>query len=693
MSDLGTTIAFAPIVDWWVLYVFAGIAATLVIFGFVLKARGVVFRALAAVLLWAILANPSLVVENRDPLTDIAVIVVDESPSQDLNKRRELNAKTLADVREKLRALGKLEVKVVRVGLDRSEDGTLVFGPLQRALADVPRKRLAGVIVITDGQIHDAPDKKRMIRGIGPLHVLLTGKKNEGDRRLVIETAPSYGLLSKPLAMKIRVDDNAARPGESTVVRVKRDGKLWRSFTVNVNISTTLDIQLDHRGQTFFELEVGRGRQELTMENNRKVVTINGIRDRLRVLLISGEPHPGERAWRNILKADPGVDLVHFTILRPPEKRDMTPVNELALISFPVRELFQEKLHQFHLIIFDRYRRRGVIRAHYLQNIADYVRKGGALMVAAGPAYAGPLSLAHTAIGPLLPGRQTGEVYRRGYRPQRTDDGKRHPVTSRLSGAGVGPKPWGRWFRQIEVTPTRGNVLLKGLDSKPLMILDRVGKGRVAQLLSDQAWLWDRGFDGGGPQAELMRRISHWLMKEPELEEEYLQARIRNRQLEILRRSLKPSNRTARLTMPDGKTVNIPMKDRGDGTALGSLAVKLPGLYRITDGKLTTMVAIGSLNPREMADVRTTDAKIQPAIDANTGSVVWLGETGSPDIRRVELERRVSGTGGVSGRWIGLRRNGDYVVTGIRDIPLLIGFLALLLALLPMLFGWRREGK
>ncbi|MCY4311254.1 MAG: hypothetical protein OXC54_08100 [Rhodospirillaceae bacterium] len=693
MSDLGTSIAFSPLAPWEALYTFAGVTAILVLTGLFLKARGIFFRALAAIVLLAVLANPSLVMENRNTLSDIAVVVVDESPSQDMNNRRELNTRTLADVRKKLQAMVGLEIKVVRVGLDRSEDGTIVFGPLERALADVPRKRLAGVIIITDGQIHDAQTKNQMVRDIGPVHFLLTGKKHEGDRRLVVESAPSYGLVGKPLTMKIRVDDNAAQPGDNAVVRVKRDGKLWRRFALNVNLTTPIDIRLEHRGQTFFELEVDRGRQELTLENNSKVITINGIRDRLRVLLVSGEPHPGERAWRNILKADPGVDLVHFTILRPPEKRDMTPVNELALISFPVRELFQEKLDQFHLIIFDRYRRRGVIRAHYLQNIAEYVKRGGALMVAAGPAYAGPLSLAHTAIGPLLPGRQTGEIYRRGFRATRTEEGKRHPVTARLSGAGAGPSPWGRWFRQIEVSRLRGNVLLDGLYSKPLLILDRVGKGRVAQLLSDQAWLWDRGFEGGGPQAELLRRVSHWLMKEPELEEEYLQAQIRNRLLEILRRSLKPSNRSARLTMPDGKAVQMPMKDRGDGTAIGSMAVKLPGLYRITDGALSTMVAIGSLNPQEISDVRTTDKMAKALIEANTGSVVWLGESGAPDIRRVDRERRTSGTSGVSGQWIGLIRNGDYMVTGIRDTPMLVGLLALLLALLPILTGWRREGK
>ncbi|MDE0147016.1 MAG: hypothetical protein OXM58_01470 [Rhodospirillaceae bacterium] len=700
MIGAGTSIAFAPLVPWWLLAALAGAAAALLLFGIYRRARGILYRALAAALIWAILANPSLVDEMREPLPDIAVVVVDESPSQRLEPRLQLNAQALAAVREQLRGLDNLEVRTVRVGLDRRDDGTLLFGPLERALAEVPRKRLAGIVAITDGQIHDAPDAGSNPSGGtsggpggGPVHFLLTGRKNERDRRLVVESAPSYGLLGKPLTMTIRLDDNAAQPGGNAVIRIKRDARPWRQITVEPNVSVPVEILLDHRGQTFFELEVGPGRSELTMENNRKVVTINGIRDRLRVLLISGEPHPGQRAWRNILKSDPGVDLVHFTILRPPEKRDMTPVNELALISFPVRELFQEKLDQFHLIIFDRYRRRGVIRAHFLQNIADYVRQGGALMVAAGPAYAGPLSLAHTAIGPLLPGRPTGEVYRRGFRAKRTDQGKRHPVTSRLSGAGVGPEPWGRWFRQIDADGQRGHILLSGLDDRPLLILDRAGKGRVAQLLSDQAWLWDRGFEGGGPQSEMLRRVSHWLMKEPELEEEYLLARIRERRLEVLRRSLKPVNRAARVTTPGGRTLSARLKDRGDGTATGSIPVETPGLYRVADGKLNTMVAIGSLNPREMSDVRTSDRHARRTVLARGGSIVWLAETGVPDIRRVAPKRRVSGAGGVSGRWIGLRRNDDYVVTGIREIPLLAGFLALLLALLPMLFGWRRESQ
>ncbi len=548
MNALGTSVAFSPLVPWLALYIFAGVGVALVAATFFLRARGGLTRGLAMALLWLILANPSLVVENRQPLRDIALVVVDESPSQNIEARDKKTAEALDHVRASLKRLGNIEIRVVRAGIDRNEDGTLMFGAIERALTDIPRNRLAGVVLITDGQIHDAPKPNRMLRNIGPLHVLLTGKRGEADRRLEIKNAPAFGLLGKPLAMTLRIDDEAATAGERAQVTIKRDGVAWKTITVATNRDVKVALQLDHRGMTFFELEVAKGRKELTLENNRKVVTVHGVRDRLRVLLISGEPHPGERAWRNLLKSDPGVDLVHFTILRPPEKRDMTPVNELALISFPVRELFQEKLNQFHLIIFDRYKRRGVIRTRYLQNIADYVRNGGALMVAAGPAYAGPLSLQNTPIGPLLPSRPTGQVFNQGFRPKRTDLGKRHPVTASLTGSGVGPHPWGRWFRQIEATRQRGTTLLSGINNSPLLVLDRVGKGRVAQLLSDQGWLWDRGFEGGGPYAEMLRRVAHWLMKEPELEEESLSAHIQGKRLTVLRRSLKPINRQVDVT-------------------------------------------------------------------------------------------------------------------------------------------------
>lgn len=690
MTAFGWSIAFSPILEWVWLYAFAAVGAVLVVGGAVLRARGIVWRFLAVALAWLILANPSLVVENREGLRDVAVVIIDDSTSQNLEERRKRSDEALEQVRRQIQRLGNIDLRIVRAGADGNEDGTRLFGTLERALADVPRQRLAGIIMITDGQVHDAPVAGRMINGIGPLHVLLSGRKNELDRRLTIENAPGFGLIGKPLQMTVKVEDGSA--GGTARVTIKRDGAAWKTVTVQIGRPVNVEFQLDKRGTTFFELEVEAGPRELTLDNNRAVVAINGIRDRLRVLLISGEPHAGQRSWRNILKSDPGVDLVHFTILRPPEKRDYTPINELSLISFPVRELFEEKLDQFDLIIFDRYRRRGIIRNDYYDNIVKYVKNGGALLVADGPTYAGPLSIYQSPLGDILPARPTGEVIEEPFRPLKTDTGKRHPVTAALPGDGAGARPWGRWYRIVGAQVRNGHVLLKGPGERPLMIVDRVEKGRVALLLSDQIWLWDRGYEGGGPQAEMLRRFAHWLMKEPELEEELLTGTIRAGRLDIVRRSMTPSNNPAKVTGPDGQTVDVPMADRGDGTATGSLPITKPGLYRITDGKLNAMAAVGSLNAKEMEDVRTTEAKLKAVVDANQGSFAWLAD-GVPELRRVGREDRTHGGGFGGAAWIGLRQNGDYVVTGIRELPLMVGFAALLLAMLPLLFAWRREGK
>jgi len=691
MNAFGWSIAFSPILEWTWLYAFAGVGAVLIVGGAILRARGIVWRFLAVALAWLVLANPSLVVENREGLRDVAVVVIDESGSQGLEERRQRSEAALEQVRQAVQRLGDVDLRVVRTGNDGNEEGTRLFGALERALADIPRQRLAGVIMITDGQVHDAPIPGRMMNNIGPLHVLLSGRKGELDRRLAVENAPSFGLIGKPLQMTVKVEDGSTNGGSANLV-IKRDGVPWKTVPVQIGRSVNVEFELDKRGTTFFELEVEAGPRELTLENNRTVVAINGIRDRLRVLLISGEPHAGQRSWRNVLKSDPGVDLVHFTILRPPEKRDYTPIQELSLISFPVRELFEEKLDQFDLIIFDRYRRRGIIRNDYYDNIVKYVKKGGALLVADGPTFAGPLSIYQSPLSDVLPARPTGEVIEEPYRPLKTDIGKRHPVTAALTGDGTGANPWGRWFRIVGAQVRSGHVLLSGPGARPLMIVDRVEKGRVALLLSDQLWLWDRGYEGGGPQAEMLRRFAHWLMKEPELEEEHLSGNIRAGRLDIVRRSMTVSNTPVKVTGPDGQTLDVPMKDRGDGTASGSVLIQKPGLYRITDGKLNAMAAVGSLNAKEMEDVRTTDAKLKAVVDVNQGSFAWLPE-GVPEIRRVGREDRTHGGGFGGTAWIGLRQNGDYVVTGIRELPLMVGFAALFLAMLPLLFAWRREGK
>jgi hypothetical protein len=689
----GNSIQFAPLLPWSLLAALSGLAVLALAPGLLLRAAGGFARVAAAAAILLALANPSLVEEQREPLRDVAAIIVDDSPSQSIGERRAVTAAALEALMARLEAESDtLEVRVLRVdarAIGAADEGTRIVGPLARLLADVPARRLAGIIVLTDGQIHDLPEAAGESRLPGPVHVLLSGERGERDRRLVVVRAPGYGIVGDSVEVTVRVEELGAAPGAEVLVEMRRDGGPAQSFPVTTGEEFGIPILLDHGGPTVVELSVAGGPWELTGINNRAVVEINGVRDRLRVLLVSGEPHAGERTWRNLLKSDPSVDLIHFTILRPPEKQDGTPINELSLISFPTRELFEVKLGGFDLVIFDRYRRRGVLPPVYLQNIVDYVTAGGALLEAVGPTFASPYSIYRTPLGAALPGEPTGAVIERGFLPRVTETGRRHPVTADLPGSGErGEDPgWGRWFRLIDVAARRGRVLMSGAEGRPLLILDRLGYGRVAQLNSDHIWLWARGYEGGGPQAELLRRLAHWLMQEPDLEEESLSASLRGDRLEIRRRSVDPDDRPIEMTRPDGEVVTVELEETRPGLYTASLPVDQPGLYRISDGINLAMAAVGALNPLEFADVRTSEAKAAALAGATGGSVFWLSD-GVPDIRRVRPGRAASGRG-----WIGLLANGDYVVTGVSEIPAFPALAALILALGAAVLAWRREGR
>jgi len=694
----GTSIEFAPLLPWYLVAGLGFLAVLIAGTGLYARAGGALWRTLAFATLIATLMNPSLVNEQREPLRDVAVVVVDESPSQRIGSRTGRAAAALEQLRAEADLLrDTLDLRVIHVGgnaMASGDKGTQLLAPLRRALSDVPERRVAGVIMLTDGQVHDAPIAPEAGSLPGPLHVLLTGERDEEDRRLIIVKAPTFGIVGKKMKMTIRIEDSAATPEPVARLVIRRDGQ--DEFVTNAPIGKehTLEFTLEHAGPTVLELEVAVSPNELTEINNRAVVSINGVRDRLRVLLVSGEPHAGERTWRNLLKSDPSVDLVHFTILRPPEKQDGTPINELSLISFPTRELFEVKIAEFDLVIFDRYRRRGVLPSIYLQNIVDYVAAGGALLEAAGPSFAGPFSIYRTPLGRVLPGEPTGEVISRGFKPATTHIGLRHPVTENLPGGvtrldadvEAGEGDWGRWFRQINVNVKQGHVLMNGADGKPLLILDRFGQGRVAQINSDHIWLWARGFEGGGPQAELLRRVAHWLMKEPELEENDLRAVVQGETLEITRRNIDDLPQSVDVTGPDGETVTVEMERTRSGLFSGTVPITETGLYQVSDGTKLFMAAVGTLNPVEFTDVRTSATPLDPAIKAAGGAARWLTD-GVPNLRLVGPERSVSGRS-----WIGLVSNGDYVVTGLTTLPLMPALLVLLFALGATAIAWRREG-
>jgi len=685
-----TRLVFAPAIPLTLLWVMIGVAVLVTLYGLVMRARGSWARGLAfAVLLFA-LAGPMLVKEKHAPLQDVAVIVTDRSQSMSLGKRMAQAEAARAQIKRLLAQQPGLIVRETSVTTTATGDnnGTQAFAALNAALADVPPSRIAGAILITDGQVHDAPSPENLSLH-APLQVLVAGARGERDRKLSVLNAARFAIVGQWAQLRLRVDDLGGSGETSAAVDIRIDGKPFGSRLVPVGKDTDVRVPVSHEGENLVELSAGAGPAELTLQNNHAVVTISGVRDRLRVLLVSGEPHAGERVWRNLLKADPSVDLIHFTILRPPDKQDTTPINELSLVAFPSRELFQEKLGSFDLVVFDRYRERGVLPLAYFQNMASYVQNGGALLISSGPEFAGPESIFRTPLAQVLPVQPTGQILTAPFKPVVTEDGMAHPVTRELAGRNQDKTPpsWGRWFRILGGNKVSGRTVMADAGNHPLLVLDQVGKGRVAELMSDQTWLWARGFEGGGPQAELLRRLAHWLMKEPELEAESLSAQIIGDRLRITRHTMSAQTPPVNLTMPSGKTQSLTLTRAEPGIWRADAKAGELGLYRATDGILSTVTAAGPLNPKEVADMRATDEVLKPDAEASGGSVHWL-EDGLPEIRRVGARDTASGS-----RWIGLRSNGAYSVIALEQQKLMPQWLALLLIVGMLLLAWRLEGR
>lgn len=688
-------IALSPLVPSLVLALLALGAIIVIALSFWVRRKGAWLRALGLGLILFSLADPSLVREDRDPLKDVVAVVLDRSASQSIGERTAQTDQAKEQIEKSLAALGNVETRVVEAGGgDADADGTRLFSALSSALADVPPERVGGAFIVTDGVVHDIPAHPDLLGFKAPVHALITGHEGERDRRIELVEAPRFGLVGKDQTITARILDSADR-GEPVELVVRRDGAEISRQRVRTGATVRVNVRVEHGGPNVVELEVAALDDELTALNNKAVVLIEGVRDKLKVLLVSGEPHAGERTWRNLLKSDANVDLVHFTILRPPEKSglDGTPISELSLIAFPTADLFGRKIREFDLIIFDRYSNQTVLPPVYFENIVRFVREGGALLIAAGPDYSGRDGLFFSPLGKIAPARPSGDVIEKAFRAQITTMGNRHPVTRGLPGADQTPPAWSEWFRQVDAEPLRGTPVMSGIDNKPLLLLSREEKGRVGLLLSDQIWLWARNYQNGGPHLELLRRLAHWLMKEPELEEEALRATARGREISIERQSLKDAIDPVTVTSPSGNSQIVTLKEADPGISRAQVRVSEPGLYRLTDGELTALVNVGAENPVEFREVVSTLDKLRPLVDATGGTVrrISAGSGDAISLPRFTSMRDSPLYGGSD--YVAIRRTGASVVTGIGVAPLAIGFLGLLALLGSVLVGWLWESR
>ncbi len=688
------SIALSPFLPPWAIVALAAVALAITVVLVWRRVRGAWLRALAFALLILGLCDPNLVQENRRPLKDIVALVVDRSASQDIGERPGQTDKGRDEVKARLNALGDVDLRVVETSRQESDtEGTKLFSALRGALSDAPPERVGGAIMITDGDVHDIPGTAAALGFYAPLHALITGHEGERQRRIELIEAPRYGIVGKDQVIALRVLDSADH-GEPVRLTVRRDGATIDETDAKVGERINVEAPIDHAGPNVIELEVAPVEGELATDSNRAVVNIEGVRDKLHVLLVSGKPHPGERMWRNLLKSDPNVDLVHFTILRPPEKGgDGTPINELSLIAFPVADLFGRKIKDFDLIIFDRYAQQSILPYAYLDNIANYVRDGGALLMAEGPEFSTPDGLYYSPLGAIAPAEPTGEDVEAPFRAKVSEEGLRHPVTRGLAGldAKSGDGEWGRWFRLTGARATGGETVMSGPDDKPLLMLSRVDKGRVGLLLSDQMWLWARGYDGGGPYLDLLRRLAHWLMKEPELEEEALRASAKGHEVTVERQSASGAERETDLVAPDGTRTKLTMTAEAPGLARAHVAVDRYGLYRAEDGQHVALVSVGPDNPLEMQDIVSTPEKLRPIAESTGGTVHRLAAAGGG----VAIPRVVSLNPGPSyggSDYIGIKRTGSSELIGARSTSLASGFLGLAFLLGAVVAAWLVEG-
>lgn len=684
------SLSFSPLVPMSSFWLLAAISVALAAAWMIMRGWTALWRAGALAVLCLALLNPSLIEEDREPVKSVVAVVVDRSGSQGLGERKQMTEAARQQVTDNLAKRSDLEPRFIDVTDDAADGGTLLFSALSAGLADIPPNRIAGAIIISDGIIHDIPDLVEKLPFQAPLHVLVTGSPDEHDRQVRFLQTPRFGIVGKQMELQAIVEERGGTGSAHIVVR--QGGKEIAAQAIRTEIPFSFPVTVDHAGSNIIEISVDPLPDELTRLNNRAVLDIEGVRDRLRVLLISGEPHPGERTWRNLLKSDANVELVHFTILRPVHKADATPIDELSLIEFPFHDLFINKIRDFDLIIFDRYANQGHIPQVYFASMADYVENGGAILVAAGPEYASTSSLASTSLGDLFPARPTGRILEQAFRPNLTDVGRRHPVTRGLTGSVASPPDWGEWMRLIGTDAAAEQTLMTGPNDGALLVLSHSGKGRIAMLLSDQVWLWARGYEKGGPYLDFQRRLAHWLMKEPTLEEESLKAKVNGRTIVIERQTMKATPASVTLESPSGTTQDISLKAAEPGIFTAEIEAEETGLHTLRSGNLVAFVSVGPANPREFIDVFSDTERVRSLAENTQGSVRRIS-AGNGGVVIPRIEAAYSGSRFSGSNWIGFKAADTAVIRGISVSSIGIGLLAALLLTGAALVAWLVEGR
>jgi Putative glutamine amidotransferase len=659
-----THLGFDPLLPLAWIFAIAALSLMLALWCVLHKQRGAVWRLLAAASFSLLLANPMLRQEQRQMLPDIGLIVIDGSASMAFDAR----GKAAAEAAKLLQSRQQPDL-IWRSVISGGPNHSNVFEALSRGLSAIPPERYAGSVVFTDGLVHDVPTGA--VPSQHPINVVITGTPDAIDRRVRIHSAPAFAIIGQTSLLKLKVEDSESAP---VAVTVRIPDQPDRVILAAPGDIVKVPIILKRRGSHDIIVQAASRAGDILPGNDQAIISMQGVRERLNVLLVTGSPSPGARLWRDTLKADSSIDLIHFTILRTPHSVDAASNSEMALIPFPVEQLFEQRLSRFDLVIFDRYTSLDLLQPAYFSAVGNYVRKGGALLVVAGPEYVSVDSLANTPLQPVLPVMPRSDAPEAAFMPKLSALGLRHPVTQNLQA------PWGPWYRYARVAAVRGQSLMQTPNGDPLLQIATIERGRVATLLSDQLWLWAR-MDQGGPWNDLVRRISHWLMKEPDLDSEQLNVRLQDGALRIDRRSDSPGASLVQLTRPNGRIEMIPLQASAAG-ASATIAAGTRGLYRVRSGALERSINTAA-GIAEWQEARPTATRLSPVAKASGGSLSWLND-GLPAAVRLHI-------GGRSRTGLALVRNKQGRLTGMSERPLLPRWIWFLLVSGALALGWGRE--
>lgn len=665
-------LVFQPLLPWPVLLpALVLLLAPVALAALARRWRMAAARLLVAATLALVLLQPARRIEERQPQADIAVAVLDTSGSMAVDGRG-------AQARAALAALRAGSPPGLRWRVVEAGDKTRLGEALTRAIGQAPAERLAGAVVVSDGIVTlDAPPALPPGR---PLHVLLAGDPAMIDRRLSVVAAAPYAVVGGRAGVVLSAEGVPA----GTAVDWSIDGQTQPPATVGGDGRVRLAVPVARRGPIAIAAGVPPAAREPVIANNAVLTHVNGVRERLSVLLISGAPSLSTRSWRDILTADAALETVHFTILRLPTSFDPTPTHELSLIPFPVEQLFEQRLGRFDLIVMDRFDQLDLLAPQYFTAIADYVRKGGALLVVPGRDFTRPTGLFNTALGPMLPARPTADWSGALTRPSLTAVGARHPVTATLPAAWGGRRDWGRWSGHLPARAIRGDTVLATGDGAPLLVLDRQARGRLGLLLSSDVWAWGRGVEGGGPRDVLLGRLVHWLMQEPDLEEESLAVAAGTDRLMVTARAL-ASAAPLRVTTPAGRTSTLPLTPDAQGVARLGVTAPAPGLYRVERGDLRRFALVGA--DAERQEVRPRTRPLDGLARASGGGTFWLKD-GVPAVRRTARGDRQAGGG-----WLGLVGNNSGALLGVREAPVVPALLLWALVAASLGLAWVSERR